>query len=452
MNVGNYDVLLERLPGNQLGFYSESTSHIGNNRFSVMLEMRRKQYEAADNKIEICDRIIAIVTSQCVPSGRFLVREGNTWQVLEDVQQSRTFVAQALLGYGTKEESCLPTIPAEHNMKSEPAGDHEDHKRQRSSSVLRISLESAKRFFKRTRLGSFSNHSSSRQGSLIFTKSKSSQHDHNTSERRVYAVRNPGLLDVIIDQNTGRLAPGAHVGNSRFRIFLDLHRGSYEVASRTEQSKIVETLVAIVKDKWKGRFLSVSRGKDFKVIEESRLRAVVQKILAINQTNEDDEDLALEPLVSSSSVEPLKDKASGDPTVSKDEALAKILKLAEVTDVDTVGRQNPGQKSKIMARFKSVMGPRKGARSNKSVKALPPNQRHHTTSVQTNSTSESTIPDAVFVSSATGCVDVSPAHVQQQRVESFPLECSSLKLLNVEDLPSLSLDGTDPDLFLSEHF
>lgn len=107
-DVTNYDVLLYNTnEGLQLlsDEYPEKRFHVGNNRFQVLSQMHRREFEerwtAGMSTDEVVKRLIDIVCRQCVPTGRFLELKGNDktndkeWKTLSE-SQVQDFVKTSL--------------------------------------------------------------------------------------------------------------------------------------------------------------------------------------------------------------------------------------------------------------------------------------------------------------------------------------------------------------------
>lgn len=107
-DVTNYDVLLYNTnEGLQLlsDEYPEKRFHVGNNRFQVLSQMHRREFEerwtAGMSTDEVVKRLIDIVCRQCFPTGRFLELKGydktndKEWKTLSE-SQVQDFVKTSL--------------------------------------------------------------------------------------------------------------------------------------------------------------------------------------------------------------------------------------------------------------------------------------------------------------------------------------------------------------------
>jgi hypothetical protein len=297
IQVTNYDVLGDEMPGRRYAI-DEYTNHIGNSRFSVLVDMYREAYDMSQigDKYEECDKIIdRIVGVTChkdvsiaVSKGRFLVKrngEGD-WKALDD-ENSNELVRQALSvsAAAAVEEELLEASQSEHissdnigymGLASSTTEGLNDKKRGRRRSLLRRSasestkMEDKKKTYRalagpgadmeqsnqRINPPAFRRFNSTHSPSTIpepcVPRSTIAPVISKTSEQ----IKNHGGMDVVLSTTARTLSTKENiVGNNRLKVMVSLHKERYKDMAPADQDKVAADLVKAVCHYWDGRVL-----------------------------------------------------------------------------------------------------------------------------------------------------------------------------------------------------
>lgn len=293
----NYDVLGDEMPGRRYAI-EDYINHIGNSRFSVLVDMYREAYDMSHivDKYEECDKIIdRIVGVTChkdvsiaVSKGRFLVKrngEGD-WKALDD-ENSNELVRQALSvsAAAAVEEELLEASQSKHissddigctSLASSTTAALNDKKRGRRRSLLRRSasestmLEDKKKTYRalagpgadmersnqKFNPPAFRRFNSSNFPSTIHepgvTRSTSAPVIVKTSEQ----IKKHGGMDVVLSTTARTLSTKENiVGNNRLKVMVALHKERYKDMALADQDKAAADLVKAVCHYWDGRIL-----------------------------------------------------------------------------------------------------------------------------------------------------------------------------------------------------
>lgn len=261
-DFSNYDVLLAKDMTGDLILDSKQ-SHIGNNRFQVLLNMHQSEFEdaliAGASADAVVKRVIDIVCRQCVPKGRFLLSEGNqSWIVLTEME-AEDFVTDYLMSpecthraLGSNPDALTnslaspkTTSPGVADMEplratiGDTGGDGEK-KRRRRSSLLRRSMSE----------GGFDDNKKSTRRSVRFPNM-----DAVSWIPKLFTRQKPASLDVVFNAEKTALVEG-HTGNNRLRVMVSMQRESYRTGGSQEKYQLVQNVMETVTDSWKGRFLA----------------------------------------------------------------------------------------------------------------------------------------------------------------------------------------------------
>jgi hypothetical protein len=317
LQITDYDVLADKMPG-QRYILEDYQRHIGNTRFSVLVDMYREAYDTVlmrGNDSE-CDKIVErIVGVAChkdvaitVNKGRFLIcknGEGD-WECLDETE-SKEVVRQALTvpttileeeEYVTGEVVASTAFSALHlggrgmpdihipPPVSENPEFNNDKKRGRRRSLLRRSASEStmmddKKKLQIRGLG---------LDTMAFLAVDDYDYDDDEAENSTGALLDPspwlperplapvGLLarqlsapvishsteqikkwkgmDVVLSAS-GRTLTSKEtvVGNNRLQVMVTIQKDKYKTLSPEEQDKIADDLVEAVCQYWGGRFL-----------------------------------------------------------------------------------------------------------------------------------------------------------------------------------------------------
>lgn len=308
IQVTDYDVLADKMPG-QRYVLEDYRRHIGNTRFSVLVDMYREAYDMLQmrgNDSE-CDKIVErIVGVAChkdvaitVNKGRFLIRpngEGD-WIRLDEVE-SKEVVRQALTAPTTILEEPVEgevvastAFSAMHlgagNLSVPPpldetSGFNNDKKRGRRRSLLRRSASESTMLDDKKKLHI-------RGLGLDTMVSVAVDDDDEDGEDGAIIDSSPGLperppaplgllsrqasapvilrtaseqiknwkgMDVVLSAS-GRTLTSKEtvVGNNRLQVMINLQKDGYRNRSPEEKEKTAEDLVNAVCQYWGGRIL-----------------------------------------------------------------------------------------------------------------------------------------------------------------------------------------------------
>jgi hypothetical protein len=199
------DVLFTVSDGDNISKYS-LIDYVGNRRFMVLLNIYRPKYSHADVQgdeaecARIALEIVNTVCQQCVPQGKFFLRDlNNAWHQLTD---SLVDVVQGII------TNVAPSFPSDVKQSS---------KRASCTSSKNLDLVC-------------------HPDSLIST---------------------PKPFDVICNSNLVTLKSNSnHVGNNRLQIILDARTSAFETASQDERNRIINQIVSIIIDDSSSQFLA----------------------------------------------------------------------------------------------------------------------------------------------------------------------------------------------------
>jgi len=313
MSVGidNYDVLLEELATGSLRMIS--CPHVGNNRLEVLLLMNRNEYEGAleagDDTAPILDRLIDIVTHQCVPPGRFLVADREydpdsryddyEWDEVE-VGRARQFLSLALLDSNTAnltgfsstsqqdpDKVPMPPPPPAVAAPASASGGRvvkdDSKKRFRRSSLLRRSVSES---FVRSIQGE--------ARSSVVGKKKTPNRRHSSfwstrKQREPDRVTQADDLDILFNYEQTMLLPN-HVGNNRMRVLLNIHKEKYEKSGQDEQTSSLQEWIRTVTQFWGGRFLREGEegASAFEVLDATQAELALHCVISEMSASGDD--------------------------------------------------------------------------------------------------------------------------------------------------------------------
>jgi hypothetical protein len=298
IKIGNYDVLLQEMSDGTLRIASEPATHVGNNRLEVLLLMSRSEYKelmaAGEATFQVVENVIEIVTTQCVPPGRFLLPAGK-----EDVDkphrerlwgevslgQVEKFIGLALLdGKGAG----LGNFPEFSKAGSESAPPDEDStkKRGRRSSLLRRSVsESIVRLAEKyeadgNRSGADGKKKGNHRSSSLWSIRK---------EKSQTKVTQTEDLDVLLNFEQTWLLPN-HVGNNRLKVLLNIHKEKYENSTIEDQTSSLQEWIRTVTQFWGGRFLRQLEGNlgGFEHLDTNQAELALHSVISeISQSSDD---------------------------------------------------------------------------------------------------------------------------------------------------------------------
>ena len=294
VKIGNYDVLLEELATGSLRLLK--SPHVGNNRLEVLLLMNRSEYEesmtAGMDTTPILDKLIDIVTKQCVPPGRFLVSnreydpdskyEDYDWEEIE-IGRARQFLTIALLDADNAGLAGFPSKSAEDRAAMPPppaAGKNnndDSKKRFRRSSLLRRSVSE-----------SFVRSVQSEERASIFGKKKTTARRNSsfwssmrTPNNNAQKVEKAEDLDILFNFEQTALLPN-HVGNNRLRILLNIHKEKYEKSGQEEQTSSLQEWIRTVTQFWGGRFLrqEEENAQTYEILDATQAELALHSVIS----------------------------------------------------------------------------------------------------------------------------------------------------------------------------
>lgn len=309
-----YDVLVEPpFPGSSTDYsLAKHNEHVGNQRFWVLLNMKRKSFGEAHMRHDhneccrIVDDIIDTVCNQVVPRGRFLVSKNVVvgdgmpvlkWEIMDisvlkllvhkalepidiatptaltdrqdDVSSFAAMISQEGLSFDNGDSTQTPfAFPPPLSC-----GNMEDgQKRRRRSSLLRRS------------------NSETMVGMVLDNRKKL---HHNASDRRggiqeepaswksVSPARHLNRMDVVFTPSGDALDPCCvTVGNNRLHILSAVRSGQFRGGTIDEQESILDEMVETVYVFWKGRILSGTEGDGYNVMSKEQAREAIRRILS----------------------------------------------------------------------------------------------------------------------------------------------------------------------------
>lgn len=303
IQVTDYDVLADKMPGGRY-ILDDYRKHIGNTRFSVLLDMYREAYDMVHMRgntsecEKIVDRIVGVAchrgVSIAVNKGRFLIKQNGEgeWVRLQDAQ-STELVHQALRAPTTILEEPVEgevlastafsamTLGVDIEPSPLPSGGFNDKKRGRRRSLLRRSasestmLDDKKKLHIRglgldtmasvAVLDDDDDHELSPSGLSPIPLSTKRHLVPSGLTRQISApvitrsseqIKNWKGMDVVLSAS-GRMLTSKEtvVGNNRLQVMLTLQKPKFMNASPEEQEKIAADLVKAVCQYWGGMIL-----------------------------------------------------------------------------------------------------------------------------------------------------------------------------------------------------
>lgn len=329
LQVTDYDVLADRMVG-QRYVLEDYRKHIGNTRFSVLVDMYREAYDMVhirgnDSECEkIVDRIVGVAchrdVSITVNKGRFLVKQGGEgeWILLND-EESKELVKQALkaptpileepvegevfastafsamtLGSDIEQAPLPPTNGSGFN----------DKKRGRRRSLLRRSASESTMLDDKKKLhirglgldtmasvavldeedfdlsdsGGLSPVPISKQRAPIpagLMRQASAPVITRSSEQ----IKNWKGMDVVLSAS-GRMLTSKEtvVGNNRLQVMLTLQKPKYMNADPEEQERIAADLVKAVCQHWGGKIL-IDQGFTYARLGDDQATTAMKNLL-----------------------------------------------------------------------------------------------------------------------------------------------------------------------------
>ena len=308
----NYDVLLAKAQDRSI-ILDTKRHHVGNNRFQVLLNMHRQDFEdrltAGESTDPVVKKLIDIICRQCEPAGRFLISEGKqSWMVLT-AEEAETFIAEYLSSpHATKTlmanpealtgsmpaSKAPPVVPNEGDLRatitSPPSSDGEK-KRRRRSSLLRRSLSE----------GGWDKKKSGRRSVRFPTNwvPKFLGHNNKTSTDDATKARADNL-DVVFNTQLTALSTslGQHTGNNRLAVMIDMQRRAFTGGDDAAKEKMVQDVVNTVSTAWNGKFLAENdMGKGFLILNKddervkTGIRCLFDPSIAPEPSNSNDQAL-----------------------------------------------------------------------------------------------------------------------------------------------------------------
>jgi hypothetical protein len=321
IQVTNYDVLGDEMPGRRYAI-DEYINHIGNSRFSVLVDMYREAYDMSQigDKYEECDKIIdRIVGVTChkdvsiaVSKGRFLVKrngEGD-WKALDD-ENSNELVRQALSvsAAAAVEEELLEASLSEHissdnigymSLASSTTEGLNDKKRGRRRSLLRRSasestmLEDKKKTYRALAgPGADMERSNQRINPSTFRRFNSTNFQPTILEPGIPGstsapviiktseqIKKHGGMDVVLSTTARMLSTKEKiVGNNRLKVMVALHKEQYKDMAPADQDKVAADLVKAVCHYWDGRIL-MDQGFTYAKLDPEQSLLAIKNLLS----------------------------------------------------------------------------------------------------------------------------------------------------------------------------
>ena len=309
IQVTDYDVLADKMP-RQRYILEDYRRHIGNTRFSVLVDMYREAYDilhmrGSDSECDkIVERIVGVACHKdvaiTVNKGRFLIRKNGEGEWIRlDENESKEVVRQALTSPATileepvEGEVVASTALSAMNLSGDlditvppPATDtsgfNNDKKRGRRRSLLRRSASESTMLDDKKKLhirglgldtmvsvavdddegdeqdGGVANSVSSsprRPPALVGLLSRQSSApviSRVASEQ----IKNWKGMDVVLSASGRTLTSRETViGNNRLQVMINLQKDKYKSLSVEEKKKSAEDLVRAVSQYWGGRIL-----------------------------------------------------------------------------------------------------------------------------------------------------------------------------------------------------
>ena len=291
IKVTNYDVLADLMPGGQFSL-NDYSKHIGNSRFSVLVDMYREAFAASadgGNREEcqtIVDRIVGVTCHKdvtiAIAKGRFLAQKlgEEEWIVLDD-ENSNELVHQQL---------SIPLVVEEEDAEADGVPSAcfrnmglSDKKRGRRQSLLRRSasestmLEDKKKTYRLLQALEINDDDEKAE---IQERSAPTQH---FSEPVIFSnrvVTIPEGMDVVLASSGRKLTTkGNVVGNNRLEVMLSLQKGRYQQLGPAEQEKVAKDLVKAVCQFWGGRVL-IEQGHAYAKLNDEQAVAFMKNLLS----------------------------------------------------------------------------------------------------------------------------------------------------------------------------
>jgi hypothetical protein len=281
----NYDVLLAKTHLDAL-VLDPNQNHIGNNRFQILSNMHKDEFEeritAGEPTDVVVNKIIDIVCRQCEPKGRFMLTQGKgSWIVLTE-WEARDFVTEFLLlaspsgkAKFTPPEALTNSMPVAlrpadaeasasppQELRATMVGDvNEEKKRRRRSSLLRRSVSEGN-FDDKKKLGR------SIVGMMFPSKP--------SWVPKLGKKAKPEGLDVLFNRHRTKLSAGP-TGNNRLAIMIKMQQSAYLSSSDEGRQRMVGEVYSTVTEAWKGRFLAENFDKrGYTVLEDHEVFAALR--------------------------------------------------------------------------------------------------------------------------------------------------------------------------------
>jgi len=274
IEIGNYDVLVQKVEDSKYKLYEDGHVHVGNNRFHVLLNMHRGDFDAQFDKSQdtttTVEKIIEIITTHCKPNGRFLVLDNNdhSWKLLQQ-NDIIGFVRDTLTESRTNKDDNLKKPPP---LPQSPKDDGYK-KRRRRSSLLRRSVSESVIPFRRNIEDRKKNVRTERRPSFW----------NSIRHRKSLIIQNPEPLDVLFENNYCLQEANNHVGNNRLQVLMDVQKDKYTQAAMEDQQSMIQDLIKTVTHFWGGRFL-VQKENGYEVMNDDRAEMALQHVLSNKNT------------------------------------------------------------------------------------------------------------------------------------------------------------------------
>lgn len=320
VQVTDYDVLADKMPGRRY-VLDDYRRHIGNTRFSVLVDMYREAYDMVHmrgNQSEcekILDRIVGVACHKdvtiAVTRGRFLVKEDGegVWIMLND-DDSKELVRQALTAPATileepvEGEELTSTAFSALNLGVEDQLQVglNDRKRGRRRSLLRRSASESTMLDDKKKLqirglgldtmvsvavndDDFDDDETDHflfGGPGVVTRPAKSilrQTSLPVITRSSEQIKNWKGMDVVLSASGRNLTTKeVVVGNNRLQVLLSLQRERYQQQSVNEKEKVAQDLVKAVCQYWGGRIL-IDQGFTYAKLGDDQATTAMKNLL-----------------------------------------------------------------------------------------------------------------------------------------------------------------------------
>jgi len=306
--LSKYDVLAEPpIEGVSTEYSLEKhASHVGNQRFQVLMAMNQNSYEKARMNGDlvqcnvVVDQLVDTVCNQVVPRGRFLESSKPMIETSEEVQwlDMDEGIVKSLLHRLLRSAA---EKPDESQDKASPVASpvvSQDNVERLTEEIRRSKIlaslpdnEDSDEGQKRRRRSSLLRRSNSESMLGVFLDNRKKMNsnafhprgitqEEPTSWKQATPLGDLGRMDVVFAAERHALDPSCmSVGNNRLHVLAAVRSAAFKEGSLEEQEKILDEIIETVSTFWKGRFLVDIHG-GYDEISHEEAREIIRMILS----------------------------------------------------------------------------------------------------------------------------------------------------------------------------